>query len=104
MEIQVNTDNTIEGSERMTAYFTETLKEALSRFEDRIADVQVHLSDENGKKESGNDKRCLLKVRLKGLKNVVVTNNADTIDIAVSGAIDKLIKSIDGSIEKLRKY
>ncbi len=102
MHIEVNTDNNIEGSARMAAYFTETLEEALRRFEEQISRVQVHLSDENGQKQGSNDKRCLLEARLKGFKPVVVSHQAENIDIAVSGALDKLIKSLDNTIGKLR--
>lgn len=104
MQIQVNTDNNIEGSARMAAYFTDTLQDALERFEEQITRVEVHLSDENSHKEGNGDKRCLLEARLKGLKPVVVTHNAENLDIAVSGAIDKLIKSLDTSIGKLRNH
>jgi ribosome-associated translation inhibitor RaiA len=104
MLIQVNTDNNIEGSARMSAYFTDTLEGALSRFQDQITTVQVHLSDENGGKEGTSDKRCLLEARLKGLKPVVVTNTAENLDIAVNGAIDKLIKSLESTIGKLRNH
>lgn len=104
MQIQVNTDKNIEGSARMSAYFTETLQDALSRFEDHITRVQVHLSDENGEKEGNDDKRCLLEARLKGLKPVVVSHDAESIDFALSGAIDKLIKSLESTIGRLRGH
>jgi ribosome-associated translation inhibitor RaiA len=104
MQIHVNTDNNIEGSARMSAYFTDTLQGALGRFEDQITRVQVHLSDENGEKEGSDDKRCLLEARLKGLKPVVVSHYAENIDIAVSGAIDKLIKSLESTLGKQRKH
>lgn len=104
MQIHVNTDKNIEGSARMSAYFTGTIEEALSRFNGQITRIQVHLSDENGHKEGGDDKRCLLEARLKGLKPVVVTHNAENLDIAVSGAIDKLVKSLESAVGKLRDY
>ena len=104
MQIQVNTDSNIEGSARMSAYFTETLQDALGRFEDHITRVQVHLSDENGKKEGSDDKRCLLEARLKGLKPVVVSHDAENIDFALSGAIDKLVKSLESTIGRLRGH
>lgn len=104
MQIQVNTDNNIEGSARMSTYFTETLQDALTRFEDLISSVQVHLSDENAHKEGGNDKRCLLEARVKGMKPVVVSHTAENIDFAFSGAIDKLTKSLDSTIGKLKKF
>lgn len=104
MQIYVNTDNNIEGSARMSAYFTDTIQEALSRFNGQITRVQVHLSDENGHKEGSDDKRCLLEARLKGLKPVVVTHYAENLDVAVSGAIDKLVKSLESALGKLRDY
>ena len=104
MQIHVNTDNNIEGSARMKTYFSDTLQDALSRFEDQIMRIEVHLSDENSHKEGNKDKRCLLEARLKGLKPVVVSNNAENIDIAVSGAIDKMIKSLESTIGRLRNH
>src|SRR5690349_6039566 len=77
MQIHVNTDRNIEGSARMTAYFTDTLHGALDRFQDQITRVDVHLSDENAEKEGSDDKRCLLEARLKGLKPVVVSHYAE---------------------------
>ena len=104
MQIHVNTDKNIEGSARMSAYFSDTIQDALSRFNGQITRVQVHLSDENGQKEGADDKRCLLEARLKGLKPVVVTHQAENLDIAVSGAIDKLLKSLESALGKLRNY
>ena len=104
MQIEINTDKNIEGSERMTAYFTETLEQTLSRFTDQITRLNVHLSDVNAHKEGGDDKRCLLEARLKGLKPVVVTHQAETIDFAFSGATDKLIKSLESTIGRLRNH
>ena len=104
MQIQINTDNNIAGSARMANYFTETLEDSLSRFNEQITRIEVHLSDENAHKEGGDDKRCLLEARLKGLKPVVVTHYAENIDLALSGAIDKLIKSLESTIGKLRNH
>lgn len=104
MQINVNTDNNIDGSARMTAYFTDTLEDALSRFDEQITRIEVHLSDENAHKEGSDDKRCLLEARLKGLRPIVVSHNAENMDFAVSGAIDKLIKSLESTIGKLRNH
>lgn len=104
MQVNVNTDNNIEGSARMAAYFTETLEEALSRFDEQITRVEVHLSDENGGKEGSDDKRCLLEARLRGLGPVVVSHAAENMDFAVGGAIDKLVKSLESTIGKLRNH
>ncbi len=104
MQIQVNTDKNIEGSARMAAYFDETLQDSLSRFADIITRVEVHLSDENAEKEGSDDKRCLLEARVKGMQPTVVSHKAETIDLAFSGAIDKLLSSLDSTVGKLRKH
>lgn len=104
MHIQINTDKNIEGSARMTTWFTETLQEGFRRFDEHITRLDVHLSDVNGHKEGSDDKRCLLEARVKGLKPFVVTHSAETLDIALSGAMDKLTKSLDSAIGKLRQH
>jgi ribosome-associated translation inhibitor RaiA len=104
MHIQINTDKNIEGSARMTAYFTESLQETFNRFDEHITRLEVHLSDVNGHKEGADDKRCLLEARVKGLKPFVVTHHAETLDIAVSGAVDKMMKSLDSALGKQRKH
>jgi hypothetical protein len=61
----------------------------LSRFNDRITRVEVHVSDENAEK-SGGDKRCMLEARPAGQQPVTVTHNAATVDEACTGALLKL--------------
>ena len=104
MIIQFNTDNNIEGSERLNEYFSTTLSESLNRFSNQITRLEVHLTDENSNKEGQNDKRCMLEARLEGIQPIAVTNNADTIEQAVKGAVDKLKSSLDTVIGKLRNH
>lgn len=104
MQIQFNTDSTIEGHERMQAHFTEEITENFKRFEDKITRVEVHLGDENNDKFGLDDKRCMIEVRLAGRNPVAVTNNADTIEKAVSGATDKMKKLLNTTFDKLKTY
>ena len=104
MTIQFNTDNNITGSERLNEYFSGTLTESLSRFSSQITRLEVHLTDENSNKEGQNDKRCVLEARLEGLQPIAVTNNADSIELAVKGAVDKLKSSLDTIIGKMRNH
>jgi hypothetical protein len=46
------------------------------------------------KKEGQNDKLCKLEARLEGMKTIVVSNNGNTHDLAVKGAINKLKTSL----------
>ena len=104
MTIQINTDNNLDVHETYQSQLKDVLSEELSRFEENITRLEVHLSDVNGKKESNNDKKCLLEARLKGRQPIVVTDVANTYDHAVNGATDKLKTSLDTILGRLRNH
>lgn len=104
MLIKINTDNNIEGHERLEEYFTEQLEKALKKFDDKVTRLEVHLGDENSDKFGTNDKRCMIEARPAGLKPIAIENHADTIEKAVSGAIDKIRKALDRTFGKLNAY
>jgi ribosome-associated translation inhibitor RaiA len=104
MKIQINTDNNIEGSQKLTSYLTSLITDGLARFSGQITRVEVHLSDVNGRKEGEDDKRCMIEARLEGMQPMVVTDQALTSERAVSGAIDKLTSKMDSRIGRKRKY
>jgi len=98
LQIQINTDNNIKGSEALIVHFTGVIVETLSRFSNNITRVEVHLSDENSdKKSKENDKRCLIEARFGGSQPLVVKNRASSLDQAVAGAADKLIRLIESN-------
>ena len=104
MKIQINTDNNIIASDELRVSFTSLILNDLSRYNDQITTLEVHLSDEDGHKDSHNDKRCMIEARLEGMKPIAVTNQADSHELALTGAIDKLKSSIDNIEGRLRNY
>lgn len=94
MKIQFNTDKTVSGDERQQDFFTSQIDDELKRYQTEITRIEVHISDENGKKEGINDIRCLMEARLEGKKPIAVSCQADNVELAVSGAIEKLIASL----------
>lgn len=102
MIIQVQTNNHMEGKQELTDYITAKITDELSRFSERIARVEVFLSDENADKQGDADKRCTMEARLEGVKPVTVSNYAPNIHYAIEGATDKLIKALDSTIGRLR--
>lgn len=90
MKIQFNTDKTINGDQKNTDYFTALISTELKNYSANITRIEVHLSDENGKKEGLNDIRCLMEARLEGKQPIAVSLQADTVELAVSGALEKL--------------
>lgn len=105
MQIQINTDRNIEGREALAAEVSRVVESTLSRISDHITRVEVHLSDENSDKKDGdNNMRCLMEARLQGRQPVAVTHQAATLDQAVDGAADKLIRLIESTLGRLRDH
>ncbi|HYI79019.1 MAG TPA: HPF/RaiA family ribosome-associated protein [Chryseolinea sp.] len=104
MLIQINTDRNIDGSVRMSNYFSGVIESTLDRFNEHITRVEAHLSDENSGKEGPDDKRCMLEVRVKGLQPIAVTHKAETLDQAVTGAAEKMKNILETTIAKIRAY
>jgi ribosome-associated translation inhibitor RaiA len=103
MQIQFNTDHNIEGRDKMAEYYSGVLERDLSRFSDQITRLEVHLSDENGHKNGPEDKRCMIEARLQGLKPTSVTHYAETLAQAISGATDKLKRSLGSTIDQIQE-
>jgi hypothetical protein len=104
MKIQFNTDKTVNGDERNQTFFTSQIAEELKRFQSHITRIEVHLSDENGKKEGLNDIRCLLETRLEGRQPIAVSCQDDTVELAVSGAIVKLKTTLETILERTANH
>ena len=103
MQIQVNTDNHIHGREEIVALVETSLEGAVGRFRDRITRVEAHLSDTNSHKTKGDDIRCVLEARLAGHQPIAVTHQAATVEIALSGAADKLERSVESTLGRLKE-
>lgn len=101
MQILLTTDNHIEGNAKLTSYVESLVKGTLEQFGNRITRVEVHLQDQNSHKSGGNDKRCTMEARVGGLAPVSVTADAANVDQALDGAVDKLLKSLRKTFDKL---
>lgn len=104
MQIQINTDHNIEGRERLDAHFIGVVESALGRFHGRISRVQVHLSQEGGQKGGQSGMRCLMEARLEGRQPTAVTHQAATLDQAVDGAVDKLKRALESTLDRQRDH
>lgn len=104
MLIQVNTDRNIDGDETLSREVEAVVGDALDPFSDRITRVEVHLSDENSDKKSGAaDIRCVLEMRIEGLRPIAVSHDAETAREAVMGAAQRARRSVDSTLAKLRE-
>ena len=101
MQVQVHTDNHIQGSEALIDRVTTEVEGTFGRFAPQITRVEVHLNDTNAHKGGDNDKRCLMEARLAGHQPVAASCEAATLDEAINGAADRLEKSLDHILGKL---
>ena len=103
MQIQINSDHNIQADERLAEYVRTTLQNKLNRFADHVTRIEVHLSDENGNtKHAGKDKRCMLEARPEGKAPVAITEFAETLGQAVSGAAEKMQRKLSSELGKMR--
>jgi ribosome-associated translation inhibitor RaiA len=102
MQIRTNTGGSLDGSAALAARAEAIVEGALGRFSDRITTVQVHLGDENSVKGGAADKRCTMEARLEGLQPIAVTHDAGDLELAMRGAADKLERSIESTLGRLR--
>jgi len=102
MQIQVNSDNHIQGNIRLEQWVRSTVESTLERFDDGVTRVEVHLRDENGDKPGPHDKRCQMEARPKGHHPISVTHKAASLEQAVEGAALKLNNALEHFYGKLR--
>lgn len=100
MKIQFNTDKTINGDARHQEFFTDLIEKELERYESHLTRIEAHVKDQNGKKEGVNNILCVLEARLEGRQPIAVSAQADTIELAVSGALDKLKAALETILDR----
>ena len=101
MFIQINTDNQVASDAERDARLEEQIRQRLARFEDRITDVEIHVSDINGPRGGNADMRCTLEARVNGVPPVAVVDEGDTVDRAILGAAKKAVRALDHQLGKM---
>jgi ribosome-associated translation inhibitor RaiA len=102
MQVLVNTDDHIHGSESLALWMQEEANNRLDRLRGHITRLEVFLSDLDGGKSGANDKRCRLEARVAGRPPVSVTAEADKMATAFIDAVDKLVRLIDTELGRVR--
>jgi ribosome-associated translation inhibitor RaiA len=99
--IQIHTDNQLESDAERDSRLEEQIRQRLARFEKRITDVEIHVSDVNGPRGGAADLRCTLEARVNGVAPVAVADEGSTIDRAILGATKKVVRALDHQLGKL---
>ena len=101
MFIQIHTDNQIPSDNERDTRIEEQVRQRLARFEERITDVEIHVSDINGPRGGNADLRATLEARVNGIPPVAVADQGNTIDQAIVGAAKKAVRALDHQLGKL---
>jgi ribosome-associated translation inhibitor RaiA len=101
MQININTDKTIERHAGLDEHVQSVVSAALQRFGEHISRVEVHLSDNQGHKSADGDNRCLMEARVTGYQPIAVSDHAATLHQAIGGSADKLKRAIDSALGRL---
>lgn len=101
MFIQINTDNQIHSGAEVNERLEGKVRDKLKRFEERLTHVEVHISDVDGPKGGGDDKRATVEARPNGLDPVAAVADANSVDGAVTSAATKVARVLDHTFGKL---
>lgn len=102
--IQIHADNQIDRDNGRDSRLEEQIRQRLARFEDRITDVEVHVSDVNGPRGGNADLRCSMEARVSGIPPIAAVDEGDTVDRAVIGAAKKVVRALDHQLGKLNDH
>ncbi len=104
MQIQINTDASIDANARLIDHLKGEVQTGLDRFATRLSRVELHVTDENRAKGGPDDKRCVLEARIQGQNPLAVTHNASTVNDAVKGAMEKMCRMLDSTFGRLHSH
>jgi hypothetical protein len=99
--IQIHTDNQVASDAERDDRIEEQIRQRLARFEGRITDVEIHVSDINGPRGGASDLRATLEARVNGVPPVAVSDEGNTVDRAILGATKKVVRALDHQLGKL---
>lgn len=104
MQIQFNTDNSIDGKNMLEERVNAMLEQHLGRFFSHLTLLKVHLSDNNAAKGGADDKECVIEARMEHEEPIAATHADEDVAKAITGACEKLKRLIDTRLEKRRGY
>lgn len=101
MQINVNTDRTIERHQGLDQHVEEVVRNAVGRFDPHVNRVDVHLSNENKEKHADGGNGCMMEALVTGYQPVVVHAHAIDLHQAIHDASAKLVRALDSALGRL---
>ncbi len=94
MQIQVNSDKTVTVDVSLTRFVKSEAERILETVAAKVTRVEVHLSDENGRKSGPADKRCVVEARPAGARPLSTSATAKRLDTAIGQALRKMHRAL----------
>ena len=95
MQINVNTDNTIQKHQGLDEHVAAVVQSSIGRFGEQVTRVDVHLSDENKEKHADGGNYCMMEARVSGYQPIVVHEHAVELHQSIKNAGGKLARALD---------
>ncbi|MDG4549385.1 MAG: HPF/RaiA family ribosome-associated protein [Candidatus Contendobacter sp.] len=90
-------------TEGLREHVARRLQFALGWADDRLRQVSVRLSDENGPR-GGEDKRCRIRIAFPGGPSAVIEDTEADLYVAIDRAADRAGRSVTRRLERQRDY
>jgi hypothetical protein len=100
MQILVEADDHIHGSQDLLTRIEGVVEGALEHFGEQVTRVEVQLSDLNSHKPGERDMRCRMEAHAGGLKPIEVTHEAATLTEAIHAAASKLRRALERALDR----
>ena len=103
MQVQVHTDNKIQGGESLAQWVQQEVSTRLSRFKESVTRVEVFFSDSDAPSKAGSpDKKCVIEARPAGRQPVAANAEAPKVADALTAALEKLLRGLEADQGRAR--
>ena len=100
MNVQVNSDRKIEGSQAQNTWATEVVQGAIAHRSAHVTHVEPHLNVAEGAKGAPREVCCMIEARLEARQPVAVTQHGPALDPAVRQAPQKLARLVEHTLAR----
>ena len=103
MQVQVHTNDKIQGGESLAQWVQQEVSTKLARFKESVTRVEVFFSDSDGASKSGaQDKRCVIEARPAGRQPIAANAESAKVADALTAALEKLQRGLEADQGRVR--
>jgi ribosome-associated translation inhibitor RaiA len=104
MQFQFNSDSSVMGTDDVAERIEAQVREKLTRFEERLTRLEVHVHNEHHHTHGNDDKGCTIEARPRGGKPIGVTEHGSSVDAAARKAASTMAQRLTRLFGKEAKH